>query len=99
MYYSTEQFRRAQEVEEEVWSRLQAINGLEWLTPAEIDQFSMLLAQARYQSWLIEAAVQRSHQWAGLMRLKAENPGEMEFPGGSAAPEACPSISAPSAGA
>jgi hypothetical protein len=98
MYYTTDQFRHAQDVEEEVWSKMQAIDGLDRLTPAEIDQFSMLLAQARYESWMIDVSVQRAHQWAAVMRLKADNPSQFEFPNGSTSPEACVSIGAPPAG-
>jgi hypothetical protein len=95
MYYTTDQFRRAQDVEEEVWSKMQAIDGLARLTPAEIDTFSILLAQARYENWLIDGSVVRAHQWAAVMRLKADNPKQIEFQNGVAAPEACISISAP----
>jgi hypothetical protein len=98
MYYTTDQVRRAQDLEEEVWSKMRAIEGLDHLTPAEIDQFSMLLAQARYEAWLIGVSVGRAHQWAALMHLKADNPGEMEFPTASTPPETCPSIGAPPAG-
>jgi hypothetical protein len=95
MYYTTDQFRRAQDVEEEVWSKMQAIDGLDRLTPAEIDQFSVLLAQARYESWLVEQSVLRAHQWAAVMRLKADNPKQIEFQNGHVTADACVSISAP----
>jgi len=97
MYYTTDQFRQAQDAEEEAWSKLQAIDGLDRLTPSEIDQFAVLLAQARYDAWLIDGGIKRGRQWAAVMRLKADNPNQFEYPNGVTAPEACVSISAPPA--
>jgi hypothetical protein len=94
MYYTTDQFRMAQDVEEEVWSKLGAIDGLDHLTPREIDEFGLLLAQARYEAWRIDLNILRAHQWAAIMHLKADNPDAFEATTG---PEVCTSISAPPA--
>jgi len=98
MYYTTDQYRRAQDVEEEVWSKLAAIDGLERLTPREIDDFAILLSQARYQLQNVELSLRRAHEWAAALRLKADNPNVREVPT-SAVNVTCPSISATSNGA
>ena len=93
MYYTTEEARRAQDLEEEIWSKMQAIDGLDHLTPREIDEFGMLLAQARYENFMMEVSIKRSRQWAALMRLKPENPrGDIDT---SASRLTCAAISAP----
>jgi hypothetical protein len=81
-------------VEEEVWSKLQAIEGLDRLTPREIDEFAILLAQARFASRRIDLSVVRAHQWAAVLRLKADNPNQFEAPMASTVPVTCVSISA-----
>jgi hypothetical protein len=94
MYYTTEQYGRAQDVEEEVWSKLDAIDGLDRLTPQEIDQFATLLAQARFQSGQVDLNIMRAHQWALALGLKGENPNVLEVPVSSVMTVTCPSISA-----
>ena len=93
MYYTTDQYRRAQDVEEEVWSKLDAMEGLDRLTPREIDEFAILLAQARYQLGNVDLALLRAHQWATALRLKADNPNVVGVPASSAVDVSCPSIS------
>ena len=94
MYYTTEQYARAQDIEEDVWSKLDAIEGLDHLTPQEIDAFAMLLAEARYQNVAVNLNLMRARQWATVLRLKPENPTVTAVPTGAIAPVACASISA-----
>jgi hypothetical protein len=92
MYYTTDQFSRAQDAEEDIWAKLSALQGLDHLTPAEIDTFSMLLAQARHENAQVDRTLARARQWAGVMHLTPEkNPSAGDAPIGS---DACPSISA-----
>ena len=95
MYFTTEEFRHAQSVEEEDWSKLRAMEGLDRLTPAEIDAFAILLAQASYEADRIELSLERAHQWAATMGLKAANPNAFEMPLPSATAPSCTSISTP----
>ena len=95
MYFTTEQFRHAQDVEEEDWSKLRGMEGLDRLTPREIDEFSILLAQAGYESTRIDLSLLRAHQWAATMGLKAANPGMFEMPTGTSASVTCAPISTP----
>ena len=74
MYYTTDQFSRAQDAEEDIWAKLAALQGLDHLTPAEIDTFSMLLAQARHENEMIGRTLVRARQWAAVMRLTPDNP-------------------------
>jgi len=96
MYYTTEQFSRLQEEEENAWAELSAIDRLDHLTPSEIDEFGMLLAQARYESTIMALDALRAHQWADLMHLTADNPNQFEVPSGRVAAAPCPPITAPS---
>jgi len=93
MYYTTEQFGHYQDLEEDVWSKLDAIVGLDRLTPSEIDAFALLLAQARYQHSMIDLSLRRAQQWAAALQLKAENPNLVEMPTASVVSTACASIS------
>jgi hypothetical protein len=95
MYFTTEEFHHAESVEEEDWSKLRAMEGLDRLTPAEIDTFAILLAQASYQEDRIELSLQRAHEWAATMGLKAANPSVFAMPLPSATPPPCTSISTP----
>jgi hypothetical protein len=95
MYFVTEEFRHAQDLEEDDWSKLPAMEGLDRLTPAEIDEFEILLAQASYESAMIDVSLQRAHQWAATMGLKAANPIESEVPITPSALPSCTSISRP----
>ena len=95
MYFVTEEFRHAQDLEEDDWSKLRAMEDLDRLTPAEIDVFSILLAQANYESARIELSLRRAHQWAATMGLKAANPSAVGVPMSSSAPLSCTSISTP----
>ena len=90
MYYSTDQLRRDQDAEEDLWAKLGAMEGLDHLTPAEIDTFSILLAQARHENEMIGRTLVRARQWAAVMRLTPDNPTASDVPSG---PETCPSIS------
>ena len=92
MYYTTDEYLRAQNAEDDVWARLHAIEGLDRLTPQEIDEFSSLLAQARAHYSQADLDILRAHQWAERMRLTADNPNALE---GTAGPPTCVSISTP----
>jgi hypothetical protein len=94
MYYTTDQYTRAQDVEEEVWSKLDAIQGLDRLTPREIDEFAVLLAQARFQLTNVDLVLRRAHEWATALRLTAHNPDIAGVPEHATVDVSCPSISA-----
>jgi hypothetical protein len=93
IYFTSNQFRQAMEAEENIWSKLGAIEGLDHLTPVEIHDFSMLLAQARYEDWLVRLSMSRAHQWASRLHLSAANQGAID-PRRSSAPKLCRSIAA-----
>ena len=46
MYYTTDEFTQTQTEEEVTWSKMQFIQGLQQLTPADIHDFSIFLAEA-----------------------------------------------------
>lgn len=93
VYFTTSEFAQAQREEEAVWSKLRAIQGLDRLTPAEIHDFSVLLAQAKYLNFRIVLSMYRAHQWANLLHLSPENPGTVDT-GSSGPPELCRPITA-----
>jgi hypothetical protein len=73
MYFTTEQFRDAQEQETVAWSKLRFIQGLQQWTPLDVHDFSIFLAEARYENWVIVLTMHRAHQWAERMHLTAAN--------------------------
>ncbi|HSZ50727.1 MAG TPA: hypothetical protein VK801_04080 [Caulobacteraceae bacterium] len=95
MYYTTEQFHQAQSNEEIVWSKLRAIQGLDRLTPLEVHDFSVLLAEARYQNWMVVLSLHRAGQWAGRMHLAPQNPTNVEGLAPSVRTQICQPITAP----
>jgi hypothetical protein len=74
MYYTTQQFFQTQSQEEVTWSRMRFIQGLQQFTPADVHDFSVLLAEAQYQNWVALLSLWRAHQWADKLHLAAENP-------------------------
>lgn len=77
-YFSTDQLLQYQVREEEAWSGLRALQGEDRLTPDTIHDFRKLLAEAKYDNWRILFLIHRSHQWAGLMHLTPDNPGNVD---------------------
>jgi hypothetical protein len=75
MYFTTEQFREAQQQEEIVWSKMRFIQDTNRLSPEDVHDFSVLLAQARYQNWVVLLSLKRAHQWAHGLQLTPANPG------------------------
>ena len=78
MYFSMDEFRRAQDRETEVWSKLGAMENLDHFTSNQLDEFGVFLAQARYLNGRVALSSQRAHQWAERMHVVAEssdNPG------------------------
>jgi hypothetical protein len=51
------------------------IQGADQLTPADIHDLSVFLAEARYQNWIVLLSLKRAHQWAQRLQLAAANPG------------------------
>jgi hypothetical protein len=74
MYYTTQQFFQSQSQEEVTWSKMRFIQGLQQFTPADVHDFSVLLAEAHYQNWEALLSSWRAHQWADRLHLAAENP-------------------------
>ena len=74
MYYTTQQFWEMQAQEEVTWSKMRFIQGLSQLTPLDIHELSILVAEAHYQNAIAHLDIYRAHQWAELMHLTAENP-------------------------
>jgi len=74
MYFTTEQFRQAQEQEADTWSRLRFVQRLARWTPFDLHDFSIFLAEARSENWSIVLTIHRAHQWAERMGLTAANP-------------------------
>lgn len=74
MYYTTGQFAETQGEEETNWHRLRFIQGLEQLTPLDVHDLGIFVAEARDLDGLERINIKRAHQWAERMRLTAENP-------------------------
>jgi hypothetical protein len=81
MYFTTEQFWEAQQQEEIAWSKMRFIQGLNQLTPVDVHELSVLLAEARYQNFIVRLSLYRAHQWAQRLHLAAYNPGLVDNPG------------------
>lgn len=91
MYFTTEEFRTSQAEEEVVWAKLGFLNGLQRLTPVDVHDFSLLLAQAHYWDFRAKLTIERGHQWAGKLHLTAANPNSVEKYHLSGEP-ACPAL-------
>jgi len=91
MYYSTEEFLRSQEQEEAIWAKMGFVRGIDRLTPADIHDLGMLLAEARYHDKRAKLDIERGHQWAAKLHLVAANPNSVEKMRSIAA-SACPAM-------
>jgi hypothetical protein len=78
MYFTTEEFRTSQTEEEIVWAKLGFLNGLGRLSPLDVHEFGLLLAQAHYWNFRAKLTIERGHQWAGKLHLTAANPNSVE---------------------
>jgi hypothetical protein len=78
MYYTTDQFQAAQDQEETLWSKMRSIQGLRQLTPLDIHDMSIFLAEARYQNFIVQLTLVRAQQWADQLHIAAANPGNVE---------------------
>jgi hypothetical protein len=76
MYFTTEQFADAQKQEETVWSKMRFIQGVARLTPEDVHDLSIFLAEARYQNFILLLTVKRAHQWATVLKLTPSDPSE-----------------------
>ena len=94
LYFTMEQFRAAQSQEEIIWSQMRFIQGLQQLAPIDTHELAILLAEARYQNWVVLLSIRRTHQWAARMQLAAANPAGVEGPT-SAGAQICEKLTAP----
>jgi hypothetical protein len=94
LYFTTEQFRVAQSQEEIIWSKMRFIQGLQQLAPIDTHELAILLAEARYQNWVVLLSIRRTHQWAARMQLAAANPAGVEGPTSTRA-QICEKLTAP----
>lgn len=78
IYYSTEEFLRGQTDEEDIWSKLSFINGLDRFSSEDIHDLRILLASARYRDARERLDMLRAHQWADRLHLTADNPNGVE---------------------
>jgi hypothetical protein len=81
MYFTTNEFREAQEREENDWARLRAMQGQTHLTPRAVEEFRILLEEARYENFRVLLSIWRSGQWAAKMHLTPNNPNRVETEG------------------
>lgn len=91
MYYTTQQFWQAQEQEEVLWPSMAFIQGLRQLTPQDVHDFSIFLAQAHHQNRIVLLTLRRAQQWAQMMNLAPDNPNSVESLKSLRA-EACPAL-------
>ena len=78
MYFTTDQFVRAQDQEEAAWAKLAFLQGLTRLSPQDLHDFAVLLGQARRQNETAVLDAYRARQWAQRMGLSPANPGGVE---------------------
>src|SRR5690348_2900264 len=78
MYFTTEDFRASQDQEETVWARMGFVEGLSHFTPADVQELSVLLAEARYRNRRAKLTIERGNQWAATLHLVAANPNSVE---------------------
>ena len=78
MYFTTEEFRSYQEREEDTWAKIGFVEGLNQLTPLDLHDLSILLAEARYQNRRVKLSMKRAHQWAAKLKLTAADPNPVE---------------------
>lgn len=74
IYFTTAQMLNIQAAEEEAWAKLGALQGIDHLTPQEVHDFSVALAEERYQNYLAVLINLRAHQWAARLHLTADIP-------------------------
>lgn len=79
IYYTTAQFSEAQAREEVIWAKMRFIEGMSQWTPLDIHDFSVFLAEARYENGIALLTIRRAHQWGDRMHLTAENPAGVEL--------------------
>jgi hypothetical protein len=91
MYFTTEEFRHSQDLEEMVWAKMSFIEGADQLTPVDVHELAVLLAEARYRNGTAKLDVERGHQWAARLHLTAANPNSVERWGRSKR-TACPAM-------
>ena len=97
MYFTTEEYRDSQAQEETVWAKIGFVEGVEHITPVDVHDLSVLLAEARYRNSMAKLDIERAHQWAARLHLTAANPNSVEQINPASAPT-CPSLTGPSAG-
>jgi hypothetical protein len=51
---------------------------LQQLTPLDIHDLGIFLAEARYQNWIVRLSLHRARQWAQRMHLTPANAGRVE---------------------
>lgn len=78
MYYTTEEYRQSQALEEAVWAKMGFVEGLAHFTTADVHDLSMLLAEARYRDLIARLDIERAHQWANRLHLSGANPNSVE---------------------
>lgn len=78
IYYTTDEFLRTQTDEEDLWSKMSFVNGLDQLNSQDIHELRILLASARYRDIRVKLAILRAHQWAERLHLTADNPSGVE---------------------
>ncbi|MDE2355389.1 MAG: hypothetical protein KGL69_01405 [Alphaproteobacteria bacterium] len=74
MYFTTADLKAAQAAREEAWAKLMAIQGVDRLSPAAVQDFRVLLAQVRYQNYMVVLSIKRAHQWAARLHIQAPDP-------------------------
>ena len=94
MYFTTDQFVEAQAREDDIWSRLHAIQGENRLGPQDIHDLAVQLAQARWENARVLLTIQRARQWADRMHLTPENPNGVES-AGELSEQICQRLTAP----
>jgi hypothetical protein len=94
MYFTTNEFVEAQSHEDDIWSRLHAIQGEDRLAPQEIHDVAALVAQARWENEMVLLSLFRARQWAARMHLTPANPNGVER-GGGLSEQICQPLTAP----
>lgn len=74
MYYTMEQFWEAQAQEEVTWSKMRFIQGTTQLSPEDVHDLSIFLAEARSENWILLLTLERAREWARRLQLNAANP-------------------------
>jgi len=90
MYYTTRQFSLAQQEEETLWPKMAFIQGLHQLTPLDMHDLSIFLAQAHHENRIVLLTLRRAHQWAQMMNITPDNPNSERLK--SSRSEVCPAL-------